>query len=303
MILVLMASAAVAAAAFLLATALLTPRVNATTGRLKEIGGPRGVFDAVEDDASLWERLVQPLASGTMDRAGAILPARLAAYFEAELVAAGRPASVATFNTMVAGGPALLGSLAIVLGLRAEAGIAATAGVVLALAGFGVAAPIVWLRGRIARRQLGISRALPDTFDLVVVSVEAGLGLEAALARVVEDMAGPLSDEIRRALSDMNLGTGRRRALQAMAQRVRVPAVRALVAAILQADQTGMGIGPVLRAQSGHLRTQRRQHAEERAMKAPLKMLFPLVFFIFPSLFVVMLGPAMISLMATLGGG
>lgn len=88
-----------------------------------------------------------------------------------------------------------------------------------------------------------------------------------------------------------------------MAQRVRVPAIRSLVSAILQADQTGMGIGPVLRAQSDHLRIQRRQHAEERAAKAPLKMLFPLVFFIFPSLFVVMLGPAMISLMSTLGGG
>ena len=169
--------------------------------------------------------------------------------------------------------------------------------------GCGVAAPIMWLRGRITRRMLRIARALPDTFDLVVVSVEAGLGLEAAIARVAENTAGPLADELRRVLGDMNLGMGRRRALQALAARVRLPAVRTLVSAILQADQTGMGIGTVLRAQGEHLRMQRRQHAEERAMKAPLKMLFPLVFFIFPSLFVVLLGPAMLSLMQTLGGG
>lgn len=303
MTLALIASVAVAAAAFLLVNALLQPRANATAVRLQEIGGTRDVFDVVEEGTSLWERLVQPLAVETMERAGAILPARLIAYFDGELAAAGRPVALSTFSTGLAGLPAMLGLLGVLLGVRGAVAVPATVGFVLAMAAFGVALPVIWLRGRIDRRQLAITRALPDTFDLIVVSVEAGLGLEAAMARVADEMTGPLADEIRRALSDMNLGTGRRRALQAMAQRVRVPAIRSLVSAILQADQTGMGIGPVLRAQSDHLRIQRRQHAEERAAKAPLKMLFPLVFFIFPSLFVVMLGPAMISLMSTLGGG
>jgi len=301
--LALLASGAVGAAAFLLANALLAPRANPTAARLQEIGGPRDVFDVIEEEASLWERLVQPLATGTMDRAGAMLPARLVAYFEGELIAAGRPMTLTTFTAGLAALPIILGVLGALLSLRGQSSLPTTIALVLAMSAFGLAMPVIWLRGRLERRQLEITRALPDTFDLVVVSVEAGLGLEAAMARVADEMSGPLADEIRRALSDMNLGTGRRRALQAMAQRVRVPAVRALVSAILQADQTGMGIGPVLRAQSDHLRTQRRQRAEEQAAKAPLKMLFPLVFFIFPALFVVMLGPAMISLMATLGGG
>jgi tight adherence protein C len=302
-VLVLLASTAVGLAAFFVAAAIFTPRrADATAARLDEISGPRDVFDVVEDDATtVWERLVQPLAAGTMDRAGAVLPARLGAYLEADLVAAGRPMTAGAFSALLGGLTVTCAGFALLLGMRGGSSMGMVLAVMVALVGFGIAAPIVWLRGRISRRQIAIGRSLPDTFDLVVVSVEAGLGLEAALARVVEDATGPLAEEIRHALSDMNLGAGRRRALQSMAVRVRVPAVRALVAAILQADQTGMGIGPVLRAQSEHLRTQRRQHAEERAMKAPLKMLFPLVFFIFPSLFVVMLGPAMISLMGTLG--
>jgi tight adherence protein C len=104
-------------------------------------------------------------------------------------------------------------------------------------------------------------------------------------------------------LSDVNLGLGRRRAFQGLAARTGVASVGALVTAILQAEQTGMGIAQVLRTQADHLRTQRRQRAEEAAMKAPLKMLFPLVFFIFPALFVVVLGPAVLQLLRTMRGG
>jgi tight adherence protein C len=135
-----------------------------------------------------------------------------------------------------------------------------------------------------------------------VVSVEAGLGLEGAFERIIERGDGPLFDELRHVLADINLGLGRRRAFQGLATRTGVPSVAALVTALLQAEQTGMGIGQVLRAQADHLRTQRRQHAEEAAMKAPLKMLFPLVFFIFPALFVVVLGPAVLQLLRTMRG-
>ena len=248
MTLALVASTAVGAAAFLLAGALLAPRVNSTAARLQEIGGSRDVFDVIEEDPSLWNRLVQPLATGTLDRASAILPARLAAYFEDELIAAGRPMTLTTFSAGLAALPILFALFGALPSLRGQSSVAGTIALVAATAAFGVAVPVIWLRGRLQRRQIEITRALPDTFDLVVVSVEAGLGLEAAMARVADEMSGPLADEIRRALSDMNLGTGRRRALQAMAQRVRLPAVRAIVSASLQGEETGMGIGPVLRA-------------------------------------------------------
>jgi tight adherence protein C len=162
---------------------------------------------------------------------------------------------------------------------------------------FGVALPLYWLTGRVRRRQMAIGRELPDALDLIVVSVEAGLSLEAAMSRVAEDPRRLLAGEFRRVLADMNLGMGRRIALRGLATRTRIPALASLVSAIIQADQTGMGIGQVLRAQSAYLRSQRKQRAEEAAMKAPLKMLFPLILFIFPSLFVVILGPAVLSLM------
>ncbi|RJQ12578.1 MAG: type II secretion system F family protein [Dehalococcoidia bacterium] len=168
--------------------------------------------------------------------------------------------------------------------------------------GLGVFGPVVWLRGRAARRRLAVERALPDFLDLVVVSVEAGLGFEGAVARIAERAEGPLAAEFRRVLADQNLGATRRQALQSMQQRCPAPGIGSLVSAILQAERTGMGIGQVLRAQGDRLRVRRRQRAEESAMKAPIKMLFPLVFFIFPSLFVVVLGPAVLSLMRSFGG-
>lgn len=173
------------------------------------------------------------------------------------------------------------------------------AALTLAAAAFGLLGPWGVVSGRASRRRDSITTELPDLVDLLTVSIEAGLALESALARVSERGDGPLATEVRRTLSEISLGRPRRDALRALAARTDTPAVGALVNSLNQADQSGMELGPVLRAQSDQVRMQRRQRAEETAMKAPIKMLFPLIIFIFPAVFVVLLGPAGIQMMDT----
>ena len=254
-----------------------------------------------DNESSVGDRLIRPLSLWLVTHLARLLPTRVAHQFEEQLLVAGRPVSLQTFLAMVVAGPiagmALAGEF-ILSSPPSSPGMA-----ILELGGgvfIGGALPVYWLSGKVRRRQVRIGRELPDAVDLVVVSVEAGLSLEAALARVGDDPRHLIAAEFRRVLADMNLGMGRRSALQGLVSRTGVPAITSLVSAILQAEQTGMGIAQVLRAQSTQLRDQRKQRAEEAAMKAPLKMLFPLVFFIFPSLFVVILGPAVISIMDNL---
>ena len=168
--------------------------------------------------------------------------------------------------------------------------------------GFGWLVPEVMMQSKTNRRGKEIQKALPDVLDLLTVSVEAGLGLDAALVKVVERRKGPLSDEFSIVLREMRVGTPRREALKQLAERVRVDDITSLVSAIVQTDHLGVGIANILRIQADQSRVKRRQRVEESAMKAPIKMLFPLVFFIFPTLFVVLLGPAVIQIAETLLG-
>jgi tight adherence protein C len=153
---------------------------------------------------------------------------------------------------------------------------------------------------KIAERQKDISRRLPDILDLLVISVEAGLGFEQAIDRTIASVPGALSDELRRSLQEIRVGSTRAEALRALDERCEVPELRGFVLAILQADTFGVSIGRVLRAQADEMRIKRRQKAQEKAMKAPVKMLFPLLFCIFPSLFVIILGPAAIQIKTSL---
>jgi tight adherence protein C len=157
---------------------------------------------------------------------------------------------------------------------------------------FGGRMPVNWLRRKSAARQKRIQLSLSDTLDLITVSVEAGLGLDAALAKVVEKTRGPLRDEFGRVLQEISLGKLRRTALRDMATRCDVRDLSTFISATVQADQMGLGIADVLRAQADELRLRRRQRAEETAMKAPVKMLFPLLMCIFPAMMTVLLGPA-----------
>jgi tight adherence protein C len=190
----------------------------------------------------------------------------------------------------------------LVFGLIA-AGI--VAGVVLGMVGFGIGylVPEFWLGSRIKSRQKLILRMIPDTLDLLTISVRAGLGFDAALAKVVEKLPGPLTDEFRRALAEVRVGKARRDALRDMVPRTNVQPLSNFIGAIIQAEQLGVSISKVLQVQSEQLRIERRQRAEEQAARAPIKMLFPLVGCIFPSLFIVILGPAIISIIKTLGSG
>ncbi|OZI23644.1 hypothetical protein CAL26_09405 [Bordetella genomosp. 9] len=156
----------------------------------------------------------------------------------------------------------------------------------------GAAMPCLWLRAEIARRRVRMARELPFLMDMTTLCVESGLNLQGALAQAAEQGPdGPLRDELLRALADMRAGLPRMQALYAWSDRVDLPGVRALTAALAQADASGMSLGPILRAQSERRRAERFHRAEKLAMQAPVKMLFPLVCCIFPCTFVVLAFP------------
>ncbi|QHS22498.1 type II secretion system F family protein [Virgibacillus sp. MSP4-1] len=146
------------------------------------------------------------------------------------------------------------------------------------------------------QRVIEIEKSMPDFFDMVTVSIEAGMGLDSALRRVCKQMDGPLSKEFLYALEDMKLGKSRKNALTDLRNRVASEFLKSVISAIIQADQMGIGMSKVLQAQTQRIREQQRQKVKEQAMKAPVKMLIPMVLFIFPTLFIVLLGPAVIQL-------
>ncbi|MEY2426178.1 MAG: tight adherence protein [Actinomycetota bacterium] len=170
----------------------------------------------------------------------------------------------------------------------------------LAIAGLLALALVVLPSSRVTReakaRQKAISKALPDVLDLLVISIEAGLGFEQALERTIDSVPGALSDEFARMLGEVRAGATRADALRELSDRVDEEDVRRFVLAVLQADKFGVSIGRMLRGQADEVRVARRQRAQEQAQKAPVKMLIPMIFCIFPSIFIVILGPAALNL-------
>jgi tight adherence protein C len=166
----------------------------------------------------------------------------------------------------------------------------------------GYTLPSAGLASRASKRQKEIRKAMPDTMDLLTISVEAGLGFDAALAQVVKNVPGPLSEEIARMLQEMQIGVPRVEALRHVNDRTEVPELDGFVLSMIQADKYGVGVAKVLRAQSTELRQKRRQRAEEVAQKVPLKLLFPMIFMVLPALFIVILGPGAIKVYETFFG-
>jgi tight adherence protein C len=196
----------------------------------------------------------------------------------------------------------VLGTAGFLLGFFALSGSTSTRrlllSLVLAVVGFMIPDAIAARRGR--KRQEQIELEMPDTLDQVTMSVEAGIGFEAALARTARTGEGPLAAEINRTLREIQLGIPRDEALRKMADRTDVSDLDSFVLAVVQSEEYGIPIGKVMRVQSDELRDKRRQRAEERALKIPVLLIFPLVFCIFPAMFIVLLGPAAISIMSTL---
>jgi tight adherence protein C len=166
----------------------------------------------------------------------------------------------------------------------------------LLFAGFGWMFPSLYLNSRVRRRQAAVSAELPDALDLLAVSVEAGLGFDGAVQKLTEHMDGPLIEEFELALGEIRIGESRQVALKKMAERSASQEMASFVRAIIQADQLGISLGRILKVQAGDTRLKRQLLAEEKAMKAPIKMLFPTVAFIFPAMFLVVLGPAFLNL-------
>ena len=211
---------------------------------------------------------------------------------------AGEPMTMSGFLTMVAVCTAASSGFALLLLVAAgSAGLSLmTVGIVALIALIGFYLPFWIVNSRAGQRQHAIVKSLPDAFDLITTCVEAGLGLDAALSRVAEKVQGPFAQELSRSLRDIALGKSRRDALKELGDRTAVPDLIQFTNAVIQAEAMGSSIGTVLRVQADQLRVKRRQRAEEAAYKAPVKMLFPLVLFIFPTLFIVILGPAGITI-------
>ena len=227
-----------------------------------------------------------------------ITPKSYEAWLDKQLAGAGRPKQwpltrILMVKPLLAFAGALLGLL-VFLGAP-SAGRFAIAVVMVALAYF---VPDLLIRNRAQKRREEIRLELPNALDQMLISVQAGLGFESAMGRAGENGRGPLADELIRTLQDIQVGRSRKEAYLALSERVDVPSVRTFVRAVVQADTYGIAIAGVLKTQAKDMRIKRRQLAEEHAMKMPVKMLFPLIFFILPTLFIVLLGPAVLQIMS-----
>ena len=280
--------------------------VDPVQARLTQLGSVQARnLEELELQLPFSERTLRPLVGRLSRMGGRLGSASSTDVAEKRLAMAGNPGDLRVtdwIGVKILVGLATGAIMFLLFGLLV-AGL--VAGVFLGMLGFGIGflLPEFWLGGKIKARQKIILKMIPDTLDLLTISVRAGLGFDAALAKVVEKLPGPLTDEFRRALAEVRVGKARRDALRDMLPRTNVAPLSAFIGAIIQAEQLGVSISKVLQVQSDQLRIERRQRAEEMAAKAPIKMLFPLVGCIFPSLFIVILGPAMLSIISVMGSG
>ncbi len=229
-------------------------------------------------------------------------PASFASTLQRRLDLAGNPGRWTPDRMLAAKGLGLL----VLAGLGALYGIRSPGLFILCTAvggAIGFLLPDLLLYNAGQKRQERIRAALPHALDQLTVCVEAGLGFDGALAQVARNTEGPLAAEFARALQEMQIGASRAQALRAMIDRTPVPELRSFVSAVIQANELGIAISKVLREQSTDMRLRRRQRAEEKAQKVPVKVLFPLIFCLFPALFVILLGPGAVSFIHLLFGG
>lgn len=256
-----------------------------------------------ELSSPLFQRFIRPILAGLAGVFARYVPAAREEILEKRLIEAGRPFNLSPREFMVIK-YMLAGLSAFALKtLWQFTGQTTVQSAVMAVAGgaFGWLLPDAGINSKIRRRKEQVEKQLPDILDLITVCVEAGLGFDAALMKVTEKYKGVLAEELSLVLQEVRMGKPRREALREMAERLAVDDLSNFVGSIIMAEQLGIGIGKVLRLQSKESRQKRRQRVEEMAMKAPVKMLIPMVMFIFPAVFIVLLGPAVIQIMRAFG--
>jgi tight adherence protein C len=288
--------------AFLLGLRTFARAQNVDQDRMYFVStGP--TLEEVEMSRPFRERVLRPALVAFLGYLGRLAPQRNLEILQHRLELAGRPHNwtVADLTGVRVATAIVLALLLFSLLLLGDLPLASRLLFTIAAGFLGYYLPLLWLSSRIQQRQKEILFALPDGLDMLNICVGAGLGFDAALSRVGERWNTALAQEFNRVVAEMRLGKTRRQALLAMAERTEVPDVDNFVATILQADQLGVSIAKVLRTQAEHMRIKRRQRAEELARQAAIKLLFPLVFLIFPSMLVVLLGPAIPQLLRTLG--
>jgi tight adherence protein C len=240
-------------------------------------------------------RVGRPLVGHTQSLLARFLPSSIVSGFEKRLIIAGEPMSLQAFLAFQllfigAGLVVILLAVASVDAPPLGRGLLVVAGLMMGLI------PAYWLRIRVGMRKTAILRALPDAVDLIVTTVEAGLAIDAALSEVGQETRGPLGEELRLTVRETTLGRSRRDALLRLVERTQVPELKTFVQSIVQAEQTGIPIGQVLRTQAAQIRLRKRQWAEGQAQKAPVKMVMVLVVLVLPAMLAVAIGPAIMRL-------
>lgn len=295
----------------LAALAATAPAAGALSQRLARVGQlamspnpahrplARVLLDEEEMALPFTQRVLLPIRETLLRRVAAVAPRAVQERARLRLLKAAVSMDPAQFVGLQASSAAagaviglLLGLPAVLQGQWAGPLLLAT---VFALTGWRV--PALWLVALAGRRQTAIQRGLPDVLDVLSVSVEAGLGFDGAMQKVAEKFTEPLAGEFREFLKEVRLGRPRAEALRRLAERSGVADLQTFAAAMIQAEQLGVSIARVLRSQAETMRQKRKRRVEERAMQLPIKMLFPLILFIFPTLFVVILGPVVLQLM------
>jgi tight adherence protein C len=264
--------------------------------RIMEYGDRETPVSLEELELSLpfTQRILVPVFSRVGDLVARFTPANMLESTRHKLELGGRPGNLgaAEFIAIRFVAAVAFGGLSFLLFLRTAPEYRFILPPALMALGFFM--PVIWLGSKIRSRQDEIVKSLPDALDLLTICVEAGLGFDAAMSKLTEKWDDALSMEFARVIQEIQLGKLRREALRAMADRIEVPDVTTFVAAVIQAETLGVSMAKVLRIQSDQMRIRRRQRAEQKAHQAPIKMLFPMAFLIFPALFIVLLGPAVL---------
>jgi tight adherence protein C len=294
MLLITLAALLVGLAVFLLAEVVTLPARERAGSIRRAVGYGRLRAASTDGDRAFKERALVPLAAGLARAALRVTPRATTETVGLKLLRAGLGRKLSPTGFLAAKAGLALGSFLLVLVAAGPSSRGMLLGLVFGGTGFML--PDMFLTYKTRSRKEALSAELPDTLDLLAVSVEAGLGFDAAISKVNEHMDGPLSEEFALTLGEMRIGESRQNALQKMVQRVDAPEFSAFVRAVIQADQLGISLGRILKVQAEDSRTRRQLAAEEKAQKAPIKMLFPTVLFIFPAMFIVILGPALLNI-------